>query len=89
MLTPKEIMAEEESDKKGKLKLTEFLILFQWFGHSFLGLLLAELGWTSIVVLSTKLVAGLCGWFPRLECAPVSEKRVGLNRSPRRRCYGR
>ena len=24
----------------------------------------------------------LCGWILRLECAPVSEKRVGLNRSP-------
>jgi hypothetical protein len=31
----------------------------------------------------------LCGWLPRLECAPVSEKRVGLNRSPRRQGYGR
>src|SRR5438270_376383 len=24
---------------------------------------------------------GLCGWIPRVERAPVSEKRVGLNRS--------
>ena len=24
----------------------------------------------------------LCGWILRLECAPVSEKLVGLNRSP-------
>jgi hypothetical protein len=31
----------------------------------------------------------LCGWIPRMECAPVSEKRVGLNRSPRRQGYGR
>ena len=31
----------------------------------------------------------LCGWFPRVECAPVSEKRVGLNRFPRRQGYGR
>ena len=31
----------------------------------------------------------LCGWIPRVECAPVSEKRVGLNRSPRRQGYGR
>jgi hypothetical protein len=32
---------------------------------------------------------GLCGRIPRLECAPVSEKRVGLNRFPRRQGYGR
>jgi hypothetical protein len=31
----------------------------------------------------------LCGWIPRMECAPVSEKRVGLNRSPGRQGYGR
>jgi len=28
-------------------------------------------------------------WAPKLGAAPVSEKRVGLNRSPRRRGYGR
>src|ERR1700739_4071163 len=26
----------------------------------------------------------LCGWILLLECAPVSKKRVGLNRFPRR-----
>jgi hypothetical protein len=31
----------------------------------------------------------LCGWILPLECAPVSEKRVGLNRFPRRQGYGR
>src|SRR5205085_6396165 len=30
----------------------------------------------------------LCGWILRLECAPVSEKRVGLNRSPVARAMG-
>src|SRR5258707_11788807 len=30
----------------------------------------------------------LCGWIPRMECAPVSEKRVGLNRSPVARVMG-
>src|SRR3984893_12833170 len=30
----------------------------------------------------------LCGWILPLECAPVSEKRVGLNRSPVARVMG-
>src|SRR2546423_15216254 len=29
-----------------------------------------------------------CGWILRLECAPVSEKRGGLNRSPVARAMG-
>ena len=31
----------------------------------------------------------LPAWAPKLGAAPVSEKRIGLNRSPRRRDYGR
>jgi len=32
---------------------------------------------------------GVCAMIPELESAPVSEKRIGLNRCPRRQGYGR